>query len=121
MVRTDLELLTTAVNHVEAQFSRGGQHSQFVHGLQTMCRSVSAAVEPGTGLEQPKVSTSLDSRFDFDVPMISPYEDNSLLVSGFMPEATISGLADDMSFEELWGPIGTYPFLGHAMPGEPML
>ena len=49
------------------------------------------------------------------------FPDQPLLMSSFIPEAAIAGLSEDMAFEELWGSIGTYPFIGGALPDEPLL
>jgi len=121
MARSDLELLTTAIKHIEAQFSRGGQHSRFTQGLQTLCKSVSAAVELGLGTGSTMPTSNSEGRFDFDMAMnvhdaMPLLADHSLLMSDFMPDATMSGLADN-----IWGSIGTYSFLGIALPDEPLL
>lgn len=126
MVRSDLELLTAAVKLAEAQFSRGGQPSRFVDGLQTLRRSVSAAAELEASVDAARSTSTLDCRFDFDMAAngrgAAPlFTDQSLLMSGFTPEAAIAGLSENMSFEELWGSIGTYSYMGIALPDESLL
>lgn len=126
MVRSDLELLKTAVKHAEAQFSRGGQPSGFIHGLQTLRNGVSAAVELEPGLNAARSNSVLDGRCDHGTATdgrdaMPLFTDQSLLMSGFMPEASLAGLSEDMGFEELWGSLGTYPFTDTALPNEPLL
>lgn len=128
MVRSDLELLTTAIQHLGAQFSRGGQHSRFIQGLHTLRRSLSAAVELQSGSNSARSASVSDNLTSLGAATATNGHDampilaeHSLLMSEFMPEATAFGLNENMPFEELWGSIGTYSFLGTTLTDEPLL
>ncbi|KJR88126.1 uncharacterized protein SPSK_07103 [Sporothrix schenckii 1099-18] len=124
LVRADLELLITATEHLELQFSRGGQHPAFVRGFETLRTSVAAAVSSsveeeqrrsgagGSGGAGPSKSTPPDPGPDLDA---MHQGDRDPYVSGITPDFSLFGVGDDISMDELWGAIGTYSLLEPAL------
>ncbi|KAL2412561.1 hypothetical protein ABEF91_000879 [Exophiala dermatitidis] len=114
LVRSDLELLITATEHLETLYIRGGQHSDFARGFQTLRTSVLAAtnLEQGainrrsTPASDPELST--EYLFGENRDSSSLARDSSLLVPAITPDPTSFGLNDNIPFEELWGAIGSY-------------
>ncbi len=115
LVRSDLELLITATEHLEAQFRRGGQHPSFIRGFETLRTSVSAATDmeqqhqqgtaPGiraTPNSDVRPGTMTGSRAERDADgngnfrdSISLLGDQTLLLPDLAPELSILGTSDD--------------------------
>ena len=116
LVRSDLELLNSATEHLETQFSRGGQHPNFVRGFETLRTSVLAAanMEPRAGMDRSRPASNLAPELDIlegNRDPLSLFGEASLLVPGITPGSTSFGFSDDMPLEELWGAIGNYSLL----------
>ncbi|KAJ9144566.1 3-hydroxybenzoate 6-hydroxylase 1 [Pleurostoma richardsiae] len=131
LVRSDLELLITATEHLEVQFRRGGQHPSFVRGFETLRASVSAAVSLEQQQQQGSVKstppTSEQHRPELGMAVsgrdaVSLVGDQSFLMPSLaMPDLTSFEMGEDIPLDELWSAIGTYSFLEPSTLDEPPL
>ncbi|PKS08476.1 hypothetical protein jhhlp_004859 [Lomentospora prolificans] len=114
LIRSDLELLITVTEYIEAQFRRGGQHPTFIRGFETLRTSVLAAVEVNRQPGLSKPAASLYPRQDQaiaegqDVPSMW---DQPQVMPGVTPDTGVFSFGEDLPLEELWGTLGTYSFL----------
>lgn len=125
VVRSDLELLVAATEHLEAQFTHAGQHPNFIRGFETLRNSVMAAAT----MDQRYNSTnrapgSAGSRPELDLVGSSnnaaALGDQSLSMPGMMSDTMFFDMADDIPLEELWGSIGSYSFVEPGFDDQPM-
>lgn len=142
LVRSDLELLVTSTEHLEAQFARGGQHPGFVRGFATLRTSVLAAA--GTEQRQPPGALHLirstqptppaddPGAADLAAAVVVGQHDaeplpffGDVVLSHMMPEIPAEYMSfgfDDVPPEELWGgAAGSYSFLEQPRFGESLL
>lgn len=124
LVRSDLELLITATEHLEQYFSRGGQHPSFVSGFETLRTSIIAAANMEQRIGPAKLTPTADpgSVPDFTEghrDFMTFLGEQSAVLPGITPDTTTFGLGDDIPLEELWGAIGQYSFLDPMLDDPP--